>query len=125
MKYIILTLSIASCLSFLACRKTRTCACKYTDVATTVTTPRAAVQPSTSVSTETGEEKITYSKVKKDDLKRFMNCENRTETTGTSYTTVVGVPTQTTVFGFTYTTFVTHTADVVYTRKVDYSCEIE
>lgn len=125
MKYFVFTLTIVTCFSFLACRKTRTCACKWTDVTTTVVTPRSSAQSTTNVSTTTHEDKNTYSKVKKSDLRRFKDCQSRTETTKNTYTTTVAIPTQSSVAGFTFTTFVSQTADVESSNKLQYSCDIE
>jgi hypothetical protein len=125
MRFFTLSIAIAACFILLACKKTRTCSCTYTQTNTTTTVPRSAAQSSTTVGSSTGEETFTYDKVKKDDMKRVLGCNSKTETSADTYTTIVTIPTQTSVLGYTYTTYVSVTADVNSTSVTDYKCDLK
>lgn len=125
MKKIILLGAILTAFAFMACKKTRTCSCKTTDTATTVTTPRGAVSASTTVHTSNSSNEMTYDHIKKSEMSRYAGCTNRTETSSNTNTTIVSVPTVSTISGFTFNTYTTYTADVVSTDVTAYDCSIK
>jgi hypothetical protein len=78
-----------------------------------VTTPRDGSGAESETATSTGTMDQTVAKVKKDDMVRLMDCNNKTETSTDTYTTTV----------FTNTTFVV--ADVKNTYTTVYDCKIK
>lgn len=108
-----------------ACRKDRTCSCKYSEVTSTVTTPRSAGSSSTTVNTTNGTQEVSYSEVKKVEMTRLIGCNNRTETSSNSYTTSVLTPTVLSAGSFTYTSYTSTPADVTVTQTNDYTCEVK
>lgn len=106
MKNIIILSCLVLALGTISCRKkTRTCSCKITTTATTVTTQKngGGSQQSTTVTVE--EKASTYDKVKKSELRRFMNCNSRVESGFNSHPS--------------------GTADVNITTITNYDCEIK
>jgi len=108
-----LTTLLTGSLLLIACRKERTCSCTYSGAVISVTTPRNGSGSYSQTSTISGSNEQTVSKVKKDDMVRLMDCNNKTEASTVTYTTALP----------TGTTFVV--ADVNNTYTIVYDCKIK
>ena len=108
-----------------ACKKARTCECKYKQTLTEVTTPANGSQVTTNSTSNDGITKDTFNRVKKSDLKKENNCNSREETTVSSYSFAEVVPTQSVVSGIAFTIYVRQVTEIVSTVKRDYTCEIK
>jgi len=124
MKLMIAIFIIAN-LALISCAKTRTCSCKSEGSTTTVFAPRTIAQPTTMVRTRAGAEEHTIDRIKKEEMKRLKNCNNRIETSTDSYTVEGSVTTITTSGGSTFYITNSYTADVISTNVDEYTCEIK
>lgn len=125
MKLVISTLIIAGNIFFLSCKKERTCNCKYQTVNTYNYVAKSNGATSNTVTTSSGESSNTYAKVKKDDMERVFDCNSKNITEITTYTDQISVPTQTTISGVTFTTYISANYDVTRKNSTDYTCEIK
>jgi hypothetical protein len=109
----LLIIFFAGSFVMVSCRKERTCSCTTTGTTVSVTTPKNGGASDTETSSSTGTSSFTNAKMKKDDMKRFADCNSRTETSTNSYTTTV------------WTGSAIATADVKNTYTTIYDCEID
>jgi hypothetical protein len=108
-----------------ACNKERTCVCKITEKVTTVTTPRSAGSPSTTVQEYEGTNSFSYPNIKKSDMKRYFDCQTKSATTVNSGTATILVTKAESVNGFTLTSTKAEVADYSRSRDAVTSCEIK
>lgn len=125
MKLAITTLVVAANIFFISCRKERTCNCKYQTTNNYTYVAKSNGATSNTVTTNSSDQSSTYAKVKKDDLTRFFDCNSRTESSQRTYTTQMSVPTQTTIGGTTFTTYVSGEYNVTEKNSTEYTCEVK
>ncbi len=121
----IIILSIVTITATTACKKERTCDCTVEETTTTVTTPRSAGSPSTTVREQKGTNAYSYSKVSEKEFRKYYDCNSKETTTSTTGTTNIIVTKTETINGVPFTTSKLEIADQQRTGVQKTDCEIK
>jgi hypothetical protein len=125
MKKIVYSVIVFATCIVVACKKDRTCSCSSVITGTTTTTPQGGGTPTVNVTTANSSDDSKYSKVKKSELRRLYDCNSRTESSSSSYTTQVSVPSTTVIAGITFTIYNVVNADQKEENKTVITCDIK
>ena len=107
------------------CSKSRTCSCKLDQKRVETRTPKSGGSSTSTTVNESSDMSYTHDKIKKDEMRKYYGCYDRTETSSSSYTTSIPVQSVVVIFGTPVTTTVFVPGDVKTDYENVYDCELK